>query len=117
MKPKTKTIKICSRDYDLKFDKTTGASSCEMARDGDGKGQMTIGTEYHGLESQAASVIHEAFEAIMMEDSKRFFNYTNSHNRPNFIFIFDHDYLCTLEWKLLDALVSSGFFKIVDGKK
>lgn len=112
-----KTIKICSRDYDLKFDKTTGVSSCDMSREKDGKGEMIIGTQYSGLAGQAASVIHEAFEAIMMEDCRRFFNYTNSHNRPNFIFVFDHDYLCSLEWKLLDALISSGFFKIVDGKK
>lgn len=73
-----KTIKICSRNYSLKFDKTTGVSSCDIARDKDGKGEMIIGTEYSDLEGQAASVIHEALEAIMMEDCKRFFNYTNS---------------------------------------
>jgi len=88
-----------------------------MARGIDGKGEMIIGTEHAGLETQAVSIIHEALEAIMIEDSKRFLNYTNSHNRPHFIFHFDHDYLCQLEWKLLDALVSSGFFKLMDGKK
>lgn len=88
-----------------------------MARSSDGKGEIIIGTKCPGLEHQSASIIHEALEVILMEDYKRFFNYTNSHNRPNYIFIFDHDYLCKLEYKLLDALVSSGFFKIVDGKK
>ena len=54
----SKIIKICSRNYNLKFDKTTGISSCDMAREKDGKGEMIIGTEYSDLEGQTEFYIY-----------------------------------------------------------
>lgn len=110
-----KTIKICSKIYDLRFDKSNGEGSF-VTMTKSGKGKITIGTQY-GLADQAAKVVHESIEAILTEDDKRFYNYTNSHERANFVFIFDHDYLCQLEHKLIDALLTSGFFKLTDGKK
>lgn len=110
-----KTIRICSKTYNLKFNKKSGgAKFSTIAKTG--RGEIILGTK-HGLEKQATNLIHESLESILVEDNKRFYGYTNSSDEPYLIFIFDHDYLCSLEHKLFDALISSGFFKLMDGKK
>jgi len=111
----SKNIRICSRSFRLKFDKNGGASF--QTYSDKGRGEIVIGLKYPDLEEVAEKIVHEAVEAILATDDKRSYNYTGSHEEPNYLFHFDHDYLCSFTYKLVDALVSSGFFKIVDGRK
>lgn len=113
---KNRHIKICGRNYRLKFNKNVNGASFST-HSAKGRGEITIGTKETDIEELAERVGHEAIEAILTEDDKRFCNFTCSYDDPNYIFIFNHDYLCGFTYKLIDALVLSGFFKIVDGRK
>lgn len=73
------------------------------------------------LQEMANSVMHEALEAVLLQDVKRLTpNCTHigdvCDDNTRYVFHFDHDYLCTLTYKLQYALLTSGFYKIVDGR-
>lgn len=113
-------MRICGRDYKLVFrDKMRGAEYTD--RDSDGRGLMLIGTKDWNVREVADLIVHESLEAILMEDFKR---YTPNMNHisdvcddtSRFLFVFDHDYLVGFSHKVLDALESSGFFKLADGR-
>lgn len=109
-----KTIKICSKEYELKTSKKIHGAYFHTARKKDSRGEIGI-TSKATKEITAGYIIHEVIEAILTEDDKRFYNYTNSSEDPNYVFMFDHDYLCGLVHKILDALLSSGIFKLNGG--
>ena len=112
---KHRTIKICGRDYRFGFDSNRKGArfGCNSA---DGDGSIVIGTRNRALKDMAARVMHEVMECVATEDQKRFYNYRSNSNDPDYIFVFDHDYLCGYTDKIIDGIISSGFFKVVDGR-
>jgi hypothetical protein len=109
-------MKICGKDYRISYRKgERGAGFSQLDR------RMWIGTE-GGLFEIANCIIHEAVEAILLEDVKRLTPH-NTHisnicdDNTRYIFHFDHDYLCQFTYKLQDALLTSGFFKLTDPRK
>jgi len=110
-------MKICSREYRLKFKKSErGASFYCNGADAQGNGLVEIG-DYGDVEFVGGIIIHEALEAILFEDGKRLCPPVNEGDHTRYVFLFDHDYLDGLQNKILDALLTSGFFKLVDGRK
>jgi len=110
-----RTIKICGKNYHFKFDPNkTGARFGSNSSSGDGV--MVIGTHNRALGDCAERILHEVMEAVAVEDNKRFYNYRSNSNDPDYIFVFDHDYLCGYTHKIIDGIVSSGFFRVRDGR-
>jgi len=107
-------MKICGRDYKLEFN-CSKVGGAEFYKNKDGDGLVRFG-KFNDLGFIAEMLVHEAVEAILVEDFKRFACTEKVDEDYRYQFHFDHDYLCTLGPKILDALLSSGFFKLVDGR-
>ena len=111
--PPSRTIKICSREFDLKFhgkDRRGGFFDSHQGEDGCGRGLISIAAAY-GIEDKMDVLIHEILEAIMATDGKRFYPRWSADD-DNPLFVFDHNYLCGLSTKILDALLTSGFIML-----
>jgi hypothetical protein len=110
-------LKICSREYRLRFKKSVGGAHfyCN-GPNSYGNGLIEVG-DYPDLPFIGGIIIHEALEAILYEDGKRLCPPVNDGDHSRYVFLFDHDYLDGLQNKILDALLTSGFFKLKDGRK
>lgn len=107
-------MKICSRKYKLTFDrKQSGGAFWINGRKSEGKGEICIG-HYRNLRNCAEILCHEMVEAILVEDDKRFCSTGRQDNSARRRFQFDHDYLDNIGPKLVDALLTSGMFKLKD---
>jgi len=117
----SRSIKICSRDFKLTFNSNhSGArfACCGIERNGkkkDGRGEIEIGTKQNDLRDCAERVVHEVMEAIFVEDDKRWGHSSESQD-CEYLFSFGHDYLCSFDKKVVDGLLTSGFFKLTDGR-
>lgn len=115
-KQKPKTIRICSKEYDLTFDKKEGGSQfgtigLEKPGKEKGRGKMVIGMKHPDPQYVGQSILHETLEAIFTEDDKRHEQW-NSKDRNQYMFVFDHDYLTSLLVpRIFDALRSCDFEK------
>jgi len=110
-----KTIRICSREWDLKLDpKMTGGEFNTYYPDG--KGTITIGTKWKKPEFRHQVLLHEILEAVLVVDVKRY-KVEKNNEETSYLFVFDHEYLEDLAIKLLDALLSCGLIKRNDGKR
>ena len=110
-------MKICSREYALRFRKgVDGACFYSNGRNTDGNGVIEIG-DYKDLSFVGGVLTHETLEAILYEDCKRYKPPVAGDDHSRYLFCFDHDYLDGLQNKLLEALLTSGFFKLVDVRK
>lgn len=110
-------MKICSREYALRFRKgVEGACFYSNGPKTDGDGVIEIG-DYKDVTFVGGVLIHEILEAILYEDCKRFKPPVVGDDHSRYLFCFDHDYLDGLQNKLLDAMLTSGFFRLVDGRK
>jgi hypothetical protein len=108
-------IRICGREYDLKFDPSiSGAhfSTCENS----GRGSICIGTKVKDINWLADLVLHESIEAILCEDNMRLYRAVNGSKEFDYTFVFNHEYFSGFTNKLLDAMKSSGFFVVRDGR-
>lgn len=109
-------MKICSRDYKLTFrkDQKGGSFWCN-GRKSEGRGEICIGA-YKDKQARAEILIHEAVEAILVEDGKR--SHATSYEQENgrYQFHFGHDYFDGFGPKLLDALLTSGMFRLIESK-
>lgn len=109
-------MKICSREYALKFRKDmAGGCFYSNGPNSEGDGVIEIG-EYRDLGFVCEVVLHEALEAILWEDGRRLCPPCADGDHSRYVFLFDHDYLDGLPAKLIDALLTSGFFRVVDGR-
>ena len=110
-------MKICSREYQLKFKNGLGGGEfyCD-GKHGGGKGLIVI-ENYKETRRVAEVLCHEILEAILVEDYKRFACTSRELSNPRYFFQFSHDYLDTVGQKLLDALLTSGFFKLMNGRQ
>jgi hypothetical protein len=111
-------MKICSREYDLTFDKKQKGASfwCNGRRSG-GRGEICIG-KYKDLRTRAEMLVHEVLEAIFVEDGKRSHPTSYEQDNGRYTFHFDHDYFDGVGPKVTDALLSSGMFRLKEiGKK
>lgn len=107
-----KTIRICSREWDLKFDpKHTGASFHTYGKPSSGKGVIILGTKWKEKGFKWSILIHEILEAILTTDGKRF-ERARYQDDMDYRFIFNHDYLEELPFKILDALESCGVINL-----
>lgn len=110
-------MRICGREYRLVFSKSQsgGAFWC-YGKDESGQGEIRIKSQRE-LHATAEILCHEALEAIFAEDGVRFANMNREPGNENMIIMFDHHYFNTVGPKLLDALLSSGMFKLIDNRK
>lgn len=107
-------VKICSREYALRFRKgNSGACFYSNGPDTNGNGVIEIG-DYKDLEFVCGIIIHELVEAILYEDGRRYCPPVVEGDHSRYLFCFDHDYLDGFQNKVLDALLTSGFFRLVD---
>lgn len=110
-------MKICSREYSLRFRKgVDGACFYSNGPKTGGDGVIEIG-DYKDVTFVGGVLIHEILEAILYEDCKRYKPPVCGDDHSRYLFCFDHDYLDGLQNKLLEALLTSGFFKLVDVRK
>ncbi len=108
-------MKICSRDYKLSFDNKTGRYAGEFYSSGSkGAGNGEIKVHCGDLRTTAEILCHEIMEAILCEDGKRYCSTSYDYDNSRYLFQFSHDYLDGYGAKLLDALITSGMFKLVD---
>jgi hypothetical protein len=105
-----KTIRICGEVWDLNTDKNIDGGNVNM-NPGRENSAVTIGTTNPSKYYRASILIHEILEGILMYDNKRWQQIIED-NRMVYLFAFDHEYLSGLGPKILDALVSSGVFKL-----
>ena len=109
-------MKICSREFKLKFSKKqAGGCFYRFGRKSEGDAEICIG-KYKELHYCAEILCHEIMEAILVEDGKRFSCTEYDPCKDRYLFQFSHDYLDGLGPKLLEALLTSGLFKLVDGR-
>jgi hypothetical protein len=107
-------MKICGRDYKLRFSrKASGGSFWCSGKKSEGRGEIEIG-HYKDLRGCAEILCHEALESIFAEDNVRYSNTSYDIDNNNRIFHFDHRYFDSIGPKLLDALLTSGMFRMVD---
>jgi len=107
-------MKICGRDYKLTFArKANGGAFWCNGKKLEGRGEIEVG-HYKDLRFCAEILCHEAIEAIFTEDHVRYADTSYENSNDNRIFHFDHRYLDTVGPKLLDALLTSGMFRLVD---
>ena len=93
-------------EWDLKENpRRTGATFETLGKKG--RGYMEIGTKWKTEQHRLDVLFHEILEAILVVDNKRFENERNADETDK-MFIFDHDYLEALPYKIIDALVSCG---------
>ena len=111
-------MKICSREYKLKF-KPKHAGASFWSHDDKGCGCIEIGTDYSDLRYLASVMLNEIIEAVLYEDGKRFKpSIAQNDDHTRYVFHFDHEYLNSeLCNKLLEAMLTSGFFKLADPRK
>jgi hypothetical protein len=106
-------MKICSRKYKLTFDrKQSGGAFWVNGRKSEGRGEICIGA-YKSLRTRAEILVHEITEAILIEDRRFFYDGEDTASRDR-KYKFDHGYLVGLGPKLVDALLTSGMFRLVD---
>lgn len=113
-------MRICSRDFSLRF--APSRDDAELSCSGlGGRGEIIVGTKSNHLPTIAGLVAHEAMESILITDGKRFCPHNSKRDDSNIhdhVFIFNHEYLNDgFDVKVVDALVTSGFFKLVDGRR
>jgi hypothetical protein len=109
-------VKICSRDYKLTFDRDLdGGCFYSYGKTSEGDAEIIVG-HYKDLRYCAEILLHEITEAILCEDDKRFSCTAFDDDNSRYLFMFPHDYLDTIGPKLLDALLTSGFFSLIDGR-
>ena len=104
-------IRICGRSFALISDRQQpdGGGSFHLCERG-GRGAMRIHTGPMKDPGEIwCTLIHETIEAITTEDKKRYEPRSEDDKR---LFVFDHDYLDTMCYKLVDALASCGAIKI-----
>lgn len=106
-----KTIRICSRTFDLYFDPRRYGGEFTTSRNG-GRGALIIGTNQKNLDEVLIVLLHEIIESILAIDGKRYVAPNQDLGRS--IFTFNHDYLTEFLYKFLDALKSSKCFKFND---
>lgn len=100
----------------MEFGKDVGGAEFYTAgRDSGGNGVIRFG-DYKDLRFIAEMLVHEALEAILVEDHRRFHCTDFELGNRGYHFLFDHDYFDSVGPKLLDAMLSSGFFRLVDGR-
>jgi hypothetical protein len=110
-------MKICGRDYKLTLVKGhKGAEFYCNGKETTCRGEIIIG-DYQDLRGICEILIHEALEAILCEDCKRYYQTSHEACNERYLFMFDHDYLDGLCPKLLDALLTSDLFKLTDNRK
>lgn len=112
----SKTVRICGREYKLKFSEPTGGCFYCSGKSGSGDGEIYIG-KYKDISRVAEILLHEIIEAILVEDSKRFVPTGLLDDNSNRLFMFTHEYFDMLICKIIDGMKSSGFFKIIDNRK
>ncbi len=102
-----KTIRICGAEWDLLFDKNINGGSFTCYGD-NGRGDITIGTQWKDKTYQLRTLIHEIIEAILTQGLKRYRAHNDAEGSLK-IFLFDHDYLSeVLPDALMDAMKSAG---------
>ena len=110
-------MKICGRDYRLNFSKKqSGGEFWCYGKDKSGRGEISI-VSGKDLRHTAEILVHEALEAIFAEDNVRYHNSSYDPGNENRFFVFSHHYFDSIGPKLVDALLTSGFFELVDGRK
>lgn len=110
-----KTVNICGRKYKLKFSESTGGQFYCSGKNGGGDGEIYVG-RYKDISRFAEVLLHEIIEAILVEDNKRYAKTGIQDGNENRLFIFDHEYFDVFVYKILDGMISSGFFKIIDNR-
>jgi len=101
-------VKICSRDIKIIANPLyNGAEFHTLGTDG--QGFISIGTSMKNPEYILHLLLHEILECILCSDGVR---YEAGNCDDKYLFCFSHDYLSTVPYKLLDAMVSCGLFKI-----
>lgn len=106
-------MRIVGREYRLKFDAESDGAAFNTGGD---YPTITLGLACKSLHHVASNVVHEVVEVILSEDMKRWGDDNDPLDCTRKLFVFDHDYLRTFGPKVVDALVSSGFFKLVDAR-
>ena len=106
-----KTVNICGRKYKLKFSEPTGGCFYCNGKNGGGGGEIYVG-KYTDISRFTEILLHEIIEAILVEDNKRYMKTGTMESNENRLFIFDHEYLDSFIPKIIDGMISSGFFKI-----
>ena len=106
-------MRVCGRDYRIKFDHDSSGAGFQTCGD---YPTVTLGTDCKSLHHVASNLIHEVIEAVLVEDFKRWADDDDPADCSRKLFVFDHDYFRSFGPKVLDGLLSSGFFKLVDGR-
>lgn len=98
-----KTIRICSREWNLeaKTEKVGTGSFC--IDHGKGSSYIRVATKDRANMDILQTLIHEIIESILTSDGRR---WAESHS--NAVFCFTHDYLSEFDAKILDAMISCG---------
>ena len=112
-----KKIKVGHRDYRLHHDKQhSGGMFWTRGKSCDGIGDIYIGVkEFNNLKNRAGKVFHEVAEAMLCDDNKRLSRPAPSHEEPDYMFVFDHDYLNEFCDKMVESLITTGYFRITEG--
>ena len=112
-----KKIKVGHRDYRMTHRKNEyGGRFWTRGIKSDGVGDIIIGTkEFNDLTHRAGKVFHEVAEAMLCDDYKRFNKPAPSHEEPDYLFVFSHDYLNEFCDKMVASLITTGYFKITEG--
>lgn len=111
MKPKRKTIRICSREWTLRANKKKSGGAIFNTYGKSGAGNIIVGTKGQCRRHIIESLTHEIMEGILTHD---YYRWKDTHNNGRILFCFDHDYLDGFAEKLVDAFVSCG---LIDPKK
>jgi hypothetical protein len=116
-----RTIKINSREFKFILNSRRCDGLCNVFDEDKGCGFIQVGTK-GSLRETIDVLTHEVMEMILIVDRKRLMpwakhNDTNGGSEDNYVFIFDHLYLCEFTVKVIEGLVSSGFVRLVDGRK
>lgn len=106
-------MRICGREYRLAFDRDGSDAAFNTGGD---YPTVVLGLDCKSLHHVASNLVHEIIEATLCEDFKRWGDDDDPGDCSRKLFVFDHDYLRTFGPKIVDALLSSGFFKLVDGR-
>lgn len=111
---KERKLRICGRQYHLQFNPNKSGgyfNTCKLS----GDGLVEIGTRNRALADVAERVFHEVAEVVSVESGKRFHHYRSNSDDPDYLFVFNHDDFTRMVPEIIDGLVSSGFFRVVDG--
>lgn len=106
-------MRICGREYRLRFDSEDDGAGFRTGCD---YPEIVLGLGCKSLHHVVSNLVHEIFEATLCEEGKRWGHDEVPDDCTRKMFVFEHDYLHVLGPKLLDAMLSSGFFRLVDGR-